>query len=75
MGRAASRTGDDTGAPEPAEAEALEGLRLAWDSAWDIGHEGTRWRAARRAGTGHVLTRASAAGLAFALEISQGRLR
>ena len=74
-GAAASRTGDDTGALEAAEAEALEALRLDWGNAWDIGCGATRWQAARRDGTGHVLTRASAGGLALALRISQGRPR
>ena len=67
--------GATRGVLEPTEAEALEALRLAWGSAWDIGRPGAGWRAARRDGTGHVLTRASAAGLALALEISQGGLR
>ena len=71
MGGAASRTGDDT--PNPAEAEALEALRLAWGSAWDIGCASTRWQAASRDGTGRSLTRASAAGLEFALRISTRR--
>ena len=73
MGGAASRTGGD--APEATEAAAREALRLDWGGAWDIGRPGAGWRAARRDGTGHVLTRASAAGLALALETSQGRLR
>ena len=72
-GAAASRTGDETGMPGPAEAHALEALRLAWGTAWDIGGGSARWRAARRDGTGHVLTRASAEGLALALRISHGR--
>jgi hypothetical protein len=59
-GAAASRTGDDTGVMEPAEAQALEALRLDWGTTWDIGRGGACWRAARRDGTGHVLTRASA---------------
>jgi hypothetical protein len=76
MGRAAeSRAGDDTGALEAGEAEALETLRLAWGNSWEIGHPGIRWRATRRDGTGHVLTRASADGLALALRISRGRQR
>jgi hypothetical protein len=75
MGRAAGRAGDDTGALEAGEAEALEALRLAWGNAWNIGRPGDRWRAARRDGTGHVLTRASADGLALALRISRGRQR
>jgi len=65
---AARRGGDDTGVLD--EAEALEALRLAWGSAWDIGCGDTRWQAARRDGTGQVLTRASAGGLALALRIS-----
>jgi hypothetical protein len=74
MGRAAaSRTGDDTGVLGPAEARALEALRLAWGTTWDIGGDSARWRAARRDGTGHVLTRASAEALALALRISHGR--
>lgn len=72
-GAAASRTGDDTGGLELAEAAALEALRLAWGTTWDIGCGSARWRAARRDGTGHVLTRASAEGLALALRISHGR--
>ena len=54
-------------------AEALEALRLDWGKAWDIGCRDARWRAARRDGTGHVLTRASADGLSMALRISCGR--
>jgi hypothetical protein len=61
--------------PESAEAEALEGLRLAWGTTWAIGIEDGQWCAARRDGAGHVLTRVSAAGLALAVEISQGRRR
>ena len=61
------------GVLEPAEAEALEALRLDWGSAWAIGCGDDRWRAARRDGTGHVLTRASADGLALALRIGYGR--
>lgn len=72
-GAAEGRPGNDACAP--AEAEALEALRLDWGSAWDIGCGRTRWRAARLDGTGHVLTRASADGLALALRISQGRPR
>jgi hypothetical protein len=71
MGGAASRTGDDTGPPD--EAEALRALRMDWGSAWDIGGCGTRWQAASRDGTGRRLTRASAAGLEFALRISTRR--
>jgi hypothetical protein len=74
MGRAAAgQPGNDAGAP--AEAETLEALRLDWGSAWDIGRGGVRWRAARRDGTGHLLTRASVNGLALALRISHGRHR
>ena len=72
-GAAASRTGDDTGVMEPAEAQALEALRLDWGTTWDIGRGGARWRAARRDGTGQVLTRASVDGLALALRVSHGR--
>ena len=61
------------GALESAEVEALERLRLDWGTVWDIGCGGTRWQAARRDGTGHVLTRASADGLALALRIICGR--
>lgn len=72
-GAAAGRPGDDTsGTPE---AEALRALRLDWGRAWDIGCGNDRWRAARRDGTGHALTRASADGLAMALRISDGRPR
>jgi hypothetical protein len=73
MGGAASRAGDD--APETIEVAALEALRLDWGRAWDIGRPGTQWSAARRDGTGCVLTRASADGLAMALRISYGRFR
>jgi len=74
MGRAVSgRAGGDAGAPEVCEAQALETLQLDWGNAWDIGCGHARWRAARRDGSGHVLTRASADGLALALRISQGR--
>jgi hypothetical protein len=72
-GAAARRTGDDTGGLELAEAQALEALRLAWGTTLDIGGGSARWRAARRDGIGHVLTRASADGLAMALRISYGR--
>jgi len=69
MGRAAAgQPGNDTGTLD--EAEALEALRLGWGTTWDIGRGDARWRAARRDGTGHVLTRASADGLALALRIS-----
>ena len=57
------------------EAEALGALRMAWGRTLDIGCGGDRWRAARRDGTGAVLTRASADGLAMALRISYGRPR
>jgi hypothetical protein len=70
-GAAAGRPGDDT--PGPPEAEALRALRLDWGSTWDIGRGGVRWRATRRDGSGAVLTRASADGLALALRISHGR--
>lgn len=74
MGRAAaSGAGDESDAPEAADASALEALRLDWGSAWDIGCGGTRWHAARKDRSGPVLTRASAAGLAMALRISFGR--
>jgi hypothetical protein len=72
-GSAASRTGDDTGVLEP--AEALEALRLAWGRTWDIGCGDVRWQAARRDGTGHVLTRASAGGLELALRAGYGTPR
>jgi len=72
-GAAASRTGDDTGPLD--EAEALRALRTDWGSALDIGCGGDQWRAARRDGCGPVLTRASADGLAMALRISYGRPR
>jgi hypothetical protein len=55
------------------DGEALEALRLDWGNAWDIGCGDARWLAARRDGTGHMLTRASANGLALALRISHGR--
>jgi hypothetical protein len=74
-GAAASRTGDDTGVLELAEARALEALRLAWGTTWDIGGGSALWQAARRDRTGCVLTRASAAGLAMALRVSYGRPR
>jgi hypothetical protein len=70
-GAAASRAGDGTGSLN--EADALEALRLDWGSTWDIGRGGVRWRATRRDGSGAVLTRASADGLALALRISHGR--
>ena len=72
-GAAASRTGDDTGPLD--EAEALRALRLDWGRSWDIGCGDARWQAARRDGTGQVLTRASADGLELALRISYGRPR
>ena len=61
--------------PEAAEAAALAALRLDWGRTLDIGCAGDRWQAARRDGDGHVLTRASADGLAMALRISYGRPR
>lgn len=70
-GAAAGRPGDDT--PGPPEAEALRALRLDWGRAWAIGCGGDRWQAARRDGTGHVLTRASAPGLELALRAGYGR--
>ena len=71
MGRAAAgQDGEETGALD--EAGTLEALLLDWGSAWDIRVGGARWQASRD-GTGPVLTRASAAGLAFALRISYGR--
>jgi hypothetical protein len=68
---AAGRPGNETSAPD--EAEALRALRLDWGTAWDIGSGDDRWRAARRDGTGHVLTRASAGGLELALRAGYGR--
>jgi hypothetical protein len=73
MGGAASRAGDN--APEAIEVAALETLRLDWGVMWDIGGASARWQAARRDGTGQVLTRASADGLAMALRIGYGRPR
>lgn len=70
MGRATSGRPDGE-AGQLYEAEALEALRLDWGGAWDIGGGSDRWRAARRDGTGHVLTRASADGLAMALRIGR----
>ena len=72
-GSAASRTGDETGVLEPAEAQTLEALRLDWGRSWDIGCGDDRWHATRRDGTGHVLTRASAGGLELALRAGYGR--
>ena len=72
-GAAAGRPGADT--PGTPEAEALRALRLEWGRSWESGGENDRWRAARRDGTGHALTRASADGLAMALRISYGRPR
>jgi hypothetical protein len=72
-GATASQAGDGTCTPNTAEAQALRALRLDWGAAWDIGRGDIRWQAARRDGTGHVLTRASADGLALALRISYGR--
>lgn len=69
--RSAVRGEPDPGIPD--QAEALKTLRLDWGNAWDIGCGDARWRAARRDGTGHVLTRASANGLALALRVSHGR--
>ena len=72
MGRAAPcRDGDEIGALD--EAATLEALLLDWGNTWEIGLGDARWRASRRDGTGHVLTRASADGLALALRISYGR--
>jgi hypothetical protein len=60
---------------EPGPGEELAPLRAAHGTAWAIGIQDGRWCAARRDGTGHVLTRASAGGLELALRISQGRPR
>jgi hypothetical protein len=72
-GAPAVRRGDDTLGPP--EAEALSALHRDWGSTWAIGCGGGRWQAARRDRTGCVLTRASAAGLAMALRVSDGRPR
>jgi hypothetical protein len=72
MGRAAPRL-DGEEAVTLEDAGALKALRLDWGHAWDIGGGGTRWQAESRDGTGPMLTRASAAGLEFALRISAGR--
>lgn len=72
-GAVASRTRDDTGVMEPAEAQALEALGLDWGTTWDIGRGGAHWRAARRDGTEQVLTRASVDGPALVLRVSHGR--
>ena len=74
MGGTASRAGDKTGMPEAAEAAALAALRLDWGRTLDIGTGGGRWHAVPR-GSGPVLTRASADGLAMALRVSYGRPR
>jgi hypothetical protein len=72
MGRAAPcRDGNETCALD--QAEALATLQLAWENTWDIGCGSARWQASRRDGTGHMLTRASADGLALALRVSHGR--
>jgi hypothetical protein len=72
MGRAAPcRDGNETGTLDA--VEALATLRLAWGNAWDICCASARWRATCKDGTGSVLTRASADGLALALRISYGR--
>jgi hypothetical protein len=60
---------------EPGPEEELAPLRAAHGTAWAIGIQDGRWCAARRDGTGHVLTRASAGGLELAQRISQGRPR
>ncbi len=74
MGRAAAGPpGNDASAP--AESAAVEALRLDWGRTLDIGRSGNRRRAARRDGAGHVLTRASADGLAMALRVSYGSPR
>lgn len=72
MGRAAPcRDENETGALDA--AESLATLRLAWGNAWDICCASARWRAARRDGTGCVLTRASADGLELALRAGYRR--
>ncbi len=72
MGRAAPcRDGDETGALD--EAKALDALQLDWGNAWEIVCRDARWRAARRDGSGHILTRASADGLALALRVICGK--
>jgi len=58
-----------------AEAAALQELRLDWGTVWDIGWAAGQWGAARRDGTGQVISRSSAAGLALALRISHGGRR
>jgi hypothetical protein len=70
-GAAAGRPGDDT--PGTPEAEALSALHRDWGSTWAIGCGNERWQAKRRDGTGQVLTRASADGLAMALRIGRPR--
>ena len=74
MGRAAPcRDGDETGALD--DAEDLTALRLAWGTPGKSAGGSARWQAARRDGTGHMLTRASADGLALALRVSHERQR
>jgi hypothetical protein len=67
MGRAA---GTNAAGGQP---DKLDELRLHWESAYDISATGGVYTARRRDGTGQVLTRASADGLALALRISHGR--
>ena len=52
-------------------AEALQALHSDWGGDWEIGCVAGQWGAARRDGTGQVLTRASADGLAMTLRISR----
>lgn len=72
-GAAASRTGGEIGMLEAVEVNDVEALRLGWGATLDIRGAGSCWQAVRRGRVGHVLTRASAVGLAMALLISHGR--
>jgi hypothetical protein len=67
MGRAA---GTNAAGGQP---DMLDELRFHWGSAYDISATRGVYTARRRDGTGQVLTRASADGLALALRISHGR--
>lgn len=77
MGSAAesAAAGGKHGVSGADDDRALETLRQAWGDTLDIGGCGLRWQTSARDGTGQVLTRASADGLAMALRISHGRPR
>jgi hypothetical protein len=67
------RSQDEKPEEAPQDAQALRDLHRNWGSAWAIGCDEGRWRAAYRGAPGPVLTRASAPGLDLALRAGYGR--